>query len=67
MLGFVGNSAAQFRAFHAAALAYGGADEGALGTRDAYGPAFYVAYVRDPDGHKFACIFQHYDPTGDAE
>jgi hypothetical protein len=31
--------------------------EGMPGTRTAYGPDFYVAYLRDPDGHKLACVF----------
>ena len=38
-------------AFHAAALAHGGMDEGAPGPRD-YGPGYYGAYCRDPDGNK---------------
>lgn len=40
------------RAFHAAALAYGGTDEGAPGPRPRYGDDYYAAFVRDPDGHK---------------
>ena len=37
------------RAFHAAALAHGGTDEGAPGPR---GEGFYAGYFRDPDGNK---------------
>jgi catechol 2,3-dioxygenase-like lactoylglutathione lyase family enzyme len=48
------------RKFHGAALANGGTDEGAPGTRDRYSPSFYVAYVRDPDGNKLACVFNEY-------
>jgi len=40
-------------AFHAAALAHGGADEGAPGVREG---THYVAYARDPDGNKL-CAF----------
>ena len=40
-------------AFHAAALAAGGTDEGAPGTRD-WAPNAYAAYVRDLDGNKLA-------------
>ncbi len=43
------------RDFHAAALAHGGSDEGAPGLRP-YGPAFYAAYVRDPDGNKLSAV-----------
>ncbi|HZL54598.1 MAG TPA: VOC family protein [Solirubrobacteraceae bacterium] len=37
-------------AAHAAALAHGGRDDGAPGPRPQYGPLYYAAYVRDPDG-----------------
>ncbi len=43
------------RAFHAAALAHGGTDEGAPGLRR-YGPQFYACYVRDPDGNKLSAV-----------
>jgi catechol 2,3-dioxygenase-like lactoylglutathione lyase family enzyme len=42
--------------FHAAALASGGSSEGAPGLRAHYGPDFYAAYVRDPDGNKLAAV-----------
>jgi 2-iminobutanoate/2-iminopropanoate deaminase len=42
--------------FHAAALEYGGVSEGAPGPRPHYGPDFYAAYVRDPDGNKLAAV-----------
>jgi catechol 2,3-dioxygenase-like lactoylglutathione lyase family enzyme len=42
--------------FHAAALEQGGACEGAPGLRPHYGPDFYAAYVRDPDGNKLAAV-----------
>jgi catechol 2,3-dioxygenase-like lactoylglutathione lyase family enzyme len=45
------------RAFHAAALAHGGTDEGAPGLRP-YGPAFFAAYVRDPDGNKLSAVHE---------
>lgn len=67
MVSFRASSAAQVRAFHRAALAHGGADEGPPGTRPAYSPDFYVAYVRDPDGHKLACACWTYDPKEDRE
>jgi catechol 2,3-dioxygenase-like lactoylglutathione lyase family enzyme len=43
------------KAFHAAALAHGGSDEGAPGLRP-YGPTFFAAYVRDPDGNKLSAV-----------
>lgn len=42
-------------AFHAAALAYGGSDEGAPGLRS-YHAHFYAAYVRDPYGNKLCAV-----------
>ncbi|MGB0681814.1 MAG: VOC family protein [Magnetovibrionaceae bacterium] len=44
----------QVRAFYEAALANGGADEGAPGPRT-YHPNFYGCYVRDPLGNKLSC------------
>lgn len=45
------------KAFHAAALAHGGSDEGAPGLRP-HGPAFFAAYVRDPDGNKLSAVHE---------
>ncbi len=56
MLGFSAKTRAQVNAFHSAALAHGGTCEGPPGSRDAYGPNFYVAYVRDPQGNKFSAV-----------
>jgi catechol 2,3-dioxygenase-like lactoylglutathione lyase family enzyme len=38
-------------AFHTAALAAGGTDNGAPGPRPHYSPTYYAAYVLDPDGN----------------
>ena len=46
---------AAVEAFHAAALAHGGSDEGAPGLRP-YGQGFYAAFVRDPDGNKLSAV-----------
>lgn len=46
-LAFAAGSRAEVDAFHAAAIAAGGTDNGTPGPRD-YGP--YAAYVLDPDG-----------------
>ncbi len=45
-------------AFHAAALANGGQDEGPPGPRTHYGDSYYAAFVRDPDGHKLEVVHQ---------
>lgn len=39
-------------AFHAAALAAGGTDNGKPGLRESYGPDYYAAFVVDPDGYR---------------
>ena len=53
MLAFEAPDHAAVDAFHAAALAQGGSDEGAPGVREG---THYAAYVRDPDGNKL-CAF----------
>jgi catechol 2,3-dioxygenase-like lactoylglutathione lyase family enzyme len=63
MLAFRASNEAEVQAFHAAALANGGSDEGGPGIRPYYEPTFYVAYVRDPDGNKLACVFHRHRPT----
>ena len=40
------------RAFHAAALANGGTDDGAPGPRSAAMTSYFGAFVRDPDGNR---------------
>ncbi|MCY1126915.1 VOC family protein [Frigidibacter sp. RF13] len=55
MPAFEAESRAAVDAFHKAALANGGSDEGAPGLRP-YGASFYAAYVRDPDGNKLSAV-----------
>ncbi len=43
-------------AFHAAALAAGGTDNGAPGLRPHYHPSYYGAFVLDPDGHNIEAV-----------
>ncbi|MFN3642348.1 MAG: VOC family protein [Gemmobacter sp.] len=56
MVSFLAASRAAVDAAHAAAMANGGQDEGAPGLRPHYGPDFYAAYVRDPDGNKAGMV-----------
>jgi catechol 2,3-dioxygenase-like lactoylglutathione lyase family enzyme len=56
MPGFGCASKAAVDAAHAAALAHGGSNEGDPGPRPLYGPDFYGAYVRDPDGNKMSFV-----------
>lgn len=56
MTAFEARNQKQVRDLHAAALAAGGADEGQPGFRAAYGPRFYVGYLRDPQGNKIALL-----------
>ncbi|MFP6774929.1 MAG: VOC family protein [Alphaproteobacteria bacterium] len=53
---FLAPDRAAVRAFHAAALANGGSDEGAPGLRPHYHANYYGAYVRDPDGNKIQAV-----------
>jgi catechol 2,3-dioxygenase-like lactoylglutathione lyase family enzyme len=43
-------------AFHAAALAAGGTDNGAPGPRPIYHPGYYGAFVLDPDGNNIEAV-----------
>lgn len=43
-------------AWHAAALANGGRDNGAPGLRPHYHPNYYAAYVIDPDGYHVEAV-----------
>lgn len=43
-------------AFHRAALAAGGTDNGAPGLRPHYHPDYYGAFVLDPDGHNIEAV-----------
>jgi catechol 2,3-dioxygenase-like lactoylglutathione lyase family enzyme len=52
-ISFAASSRAAVAAFHAAALAAGGTDEGPVGPRG-WAPHAYAAYARDPDGNKIA-------------
>jgi len=47
---------AAVRAFHAAALAAGGRDDGAPGLRPLYHADYYGAFVLDPDGHHLEAV-----------
>jgi catechol 2,3-dioxygenase-like lactoylglutathione lyase family enzyme len=49
-------------AFHEAALAAGGTDNGGPGVREIYHPAYYGAFVLDPDGHNVEAVC--HDPEG---
>lgn len=64
MVAFEARNQNQVRALHAAALLAGGADEGAPGFRAAYGPRFYVGYLRDPQGNKIALFSSNPDDPG---
>jgi catechol 2,3-dioxygenase-like lactoylglutathione lyase family enzyme len=44
-------------AFHAAALAAGGTDNGAPGLRPQYHAGYYGAFVLDPDGNNIEAVF----------
>jgi catechol 2,3-dioxygenase-like lactoylglutathione lyase family enzyme len=44
---------------YAAGLEAGGADAGAPGPRPQYGPRYYAAYLRDPDGLRVEVVASH--------
>jgi catechol 2,3-dioxygenase-like lactoylglutathione lyase family enzyme len=54
---FAAPSRASVTAFHAAALANGGRDNGKPGLRKDYGPHYYAAYVFDPEGYRLEAYY----------
>jgi predicted lactoylglutathione lyase len=43
-------------AFHSAAIAAGGASDGAPGFRAHYYENYYAAFIRDPDGNRIEAV-----------
>ncbi len=56
-LAFQAKDRATVDAFHRAALAHGGRDNGAPGLRP-YHPEYYAAFVLDPDGNNIEAVYQ---------
>src|SRR2546422_176243 len=56
-IAFAAPDRATVDAFHAAAVAAGGADNGAPGLRPRYHAGYYAAYVLDPDGNNVEAVF----------
>lgn len=52
----------QVQAFHAAALAAGGRDNGAPGLRPRYAGRYYAAFVYDPDGMNIEAVCHEEQP-----
>lgn len=61
-LAFVATSRSQVDAFHHAALAAGGRDNGAPGPRPHYHANYYAAFVIGPDGHNVEAVCHHPRP-----
>ncbi len=57
-LAFAADSRAAVDRFHETALAHGGTTDGAPGLRPHYGPAYYAAFIRDPDGYAIEAVNQ---------
>jgi catechol 2,3-dioxygenase-like lactoylglutathione lyase family enzyme len=55
-IAFNAGSRAEVDAFHAAALAAGGQDNGAPGIRERYEPNYYAAFILDPDGYNIEAV-----------
>ncbi len=53
---FTARDRAAVDAFHRAALAAGGKDNGKPGIRTDYAPTYYAAFVLDPDGHNIEAV-----------
>jgi len=66
-LAFAARNRGAVDAFFHAALAHGGADDGAPGIREHYGPGYYAAFVLDPDGYRLeAVVHESVEPNPQA-
>ena len=61
-LAFAAADRAQVDAFHRAALAAGGKDNGAPGLRPQYHADYYGAFVIGPDGHNVEAVCHRPEP-----
>ena len=59
---FLAKTRAEVEAFHKAALAAGGRDNGGPGMRPHYHKDYYGAFVLDPDGNNIEAVC--HDPAG---
>jgi catechol 2,3-dioxygenase-like lactoylglutathione lyase family enzyme len=55
-IAFNARSHAEVHAFHAAAMAAGGRDNGGPGPRPHYHAGYYAAFVLDPDGYNIEAV-----------
>jgi catechol 2,3-dioxygenase-like lactoylglutathione lyase family enzyme len=55
-IAFSAGDRAAVDAFHAAAVAAGGTDNGPPGLREHYHPTYYAAFVLDPDGNNVEVV-----------
>ena len=62
-LAFAAESRSAVQAFHAAALAAGGCDNGPAGLRPDYGEHYYAAFVVDPEGHRLEAVCNALEPS----
>lgn len=60
-LAFTAGTRGQVDAFHRAAMANAGIDNGAAGLRPDYGDTYYAAFVIDPDGHRIEAVTKQAD------
>jgi catechol 2,3-dioxygenase-like lactoylglutathione lyase family enzyme len=61
-IAFIADNRDQVRAFHAAALAAGGTDNGPPGIREVYHSNYYGAFVIGPDGHNVEAVCHRPEP-----
>jgi catechol 2,3-dioxygenase-like lactoylglutathione lyase family enzyme len=59
---FTAPTRASVDAFHSAALAAGGRDNGKPGLRAGYNPNYYAAFVLDPDGYRLEAYCGRAEP-----
>ncbi len=63
---FAAKSKGAVQKFYAVALELGGSDDGAPGPRPDYGPDYYGAFVKDPEGNKIEAVVVAMTPAAKA-
>ena len=61
-IAFAADNRDQVRAFHTAALAAGGTDNGAPGIREIYHPNYFGAFALGPDGYNVEAVCHRPEP-----
>lgn len=61
-IAFTATDRSSVTAFYEAAITSGGNDDGGVGLHEEYGPGYFAAFVRDPDGNRIEAVVHEARP-----